>query len=71
MHAGQEKWISITGEAPENTTTALELLKGKMMDSVPLSVKQQMLADWTQTETDDVFTSLVTQNSHKSKLAPW
>lgn len=57
MHAGQETWIGITGEAPENNTTALELLKGKMMDGVPSSVKQQMFADWTQTETDDDFTS--------------
>lgn len=40
MHAGQEKWIGITSEAPENNTTALELLKGKMMDGVPSSVKQ-------------------------------
>lgn len=73
MHAGQEKWIGITGEAPENNTTALELLKGKMMDGVPWSVKQQMLADCTQTEAEDVFTSPVTQNLHfiKSNLAPW
>lgn len=56
MHAGQEKWIGITGEAPGNNTTALELWKGKMMDGVPSSVKQQMFADWTQTETEDVFT---------------
>lgn len=57
MHTWQEKWIGITSEAPENNTTALELLKGKMMDGVPPSVKQQMLADWTHTETEDVFTS--------------
>lgn len=57
MHAGQEKWIRITSEAPENNTTALILLKRKMMDGFPSSVKQQMLADWTQTETQDVFTS--------------
>lgn len=43
VFAGKEKWISLTGEEPTESTPAMMMFKEKMLTEVPGLVKTQML----------------------------
>lgn len=55
LHAARQKWINLTGDTPEDQTPAMIMIKDKLLNNVPVIVKDQLTdnplaagAPWTQ-----------------------